>query len=297
MIRLSDTATAAAAVRRARNVDVLAYTLQRGPLLDALEAAARRGARVRVRLEGAPFGESASGFATYNRRIANELVGCGAVAVLARATPQTSAEPPVHAKAIVAGERLFLDDRNWGAGDFVVADSDRAAARAVTRAVTSGVPHDADGSAFALSKRGALQREAALLQASRAGADVVVESESFGYSNPVYGALRDLARRGAKPRLLVASREARGARERSALERLAREGVDVRLTASTEKFAVAGSRAWIGSANASPDFGNPDMIDWGVCTGAAATVAAARERVESRWNDARPLPPAKAKGC
>jgi hypothetical protein len=289
MIRLSTTAAASAAVSGARSVDVLAYTLRRGPLLDALEAAALHGACVHVRLEGAPFGDPGGQLATHNRRIAGELARCGADAQLARSTPGSRGDLPVHAKALVADGRLFLDDRNWGANDFVVADSDRNAVREVSAAVEIGAARDATDASFAFSKRGALQREADLLRAARTGADVVVESESFGFANPVYVALDQLARRGSKPRLIVSSREARNAREGAALARLARDGADVRLTSATEKFALAGTRAWIGSANASPDCPKLDMIDWGLCTSDAATVAAARARVEARWSAARPF--------
>lgn len=291
MIRLSATSEAAADVLAARCVDVLAYTLRRGPLLGALETAAERGAHVRVRLEGAPFGDTAGALAKYNRRIAGELARCGADVRLARATPASSGDPPVHAKALVADGKLFLDDRNWGEGDFVVADSDGGAVREVVDAIEGRAVHDVPSAPFAFSKNGALQREATLLREARAGDAAVVESESFGYANPVYAALDEFARRGGAPRLLVSSREARNARERAALTRLARDGVDVRLTTSTEKFAVVGAQAWIGSANASPDFQKPEMIDWGLTTTDAATVAAARARVESRWSTAKPFTP------
>ena len=86
------------------------------------------------------------------------------------------------------------------------------------------------------------------------------------------------------------SREvASNARERKALERLAGDGVAVCLCRDSEKFALAGRRAWIGSANASPDFGTPDMLDWGVCTDDPTVVAAARAAVEARWNAAKPF--------
>ena len=213
MIRLSTTADASAAVSGARSVDVLAYTLRRGPLLDALEAAALRGACVRVRLEGAPFGDPGGQLATHNRRIAGELARCGADAQLARSTPGSRGDLPVHAKALVADGRLFLDDRNWGANDFVVADSDRNAVREVSAAVETGAARDATDATFAFSKRGALQREAELLRAARTGDDVVVESESFGYGNPVYAALdRPRAPRSQAALARVVARGAQRAR-------------------------------------------------------------------------------------
>ena len=291
MIRLSTTGEATAAVRGARSVDLLAYTLQRGPLLDALESAALHGAKVRVRLEGAPFGASARGFARYNGGIVRELRHCGAEAHLARATAAARKQPPVHAKALVADGTLFLDDRNWGESDFVVTDSDPNAAQEVAAALGGGMPHDASGAAFALSKSGALKLEAELLRHARNGDHVIVESESFGAGNAVYVALDDLAREGCKPRLIVSAREARNVPERGALARLVRDGADVRVTCATEKFALAGAHAWIGSANASLAFGKFDMLDWGACTNDAATVAAARARVEARWSSAKTFRP------
>ncbi len=289
MIRLSTAGEVAAAVCGARSVDVLAYTLQRGALLDALESAALRGAGVRVRLEGAPFGSRADGFARYNRGIVRELRRCGADAHLARATPAARDEPPVHAKALVADGRLFLDDRNWGKNDFIVADGDPNAAAEVAGAIGGEIPSDSSDAPFALSKSGALRREAELLRGARTGDDVVVESESFGAGNPVYAALDELARKGGNPRLLVSAREASGASEHGALAKLARDGAVVRVTSATEKFALAGTNAWLGSANASPAFGKLDMLDWGVCTNDAETVAAARARVEARWSSAKTL--------
>ena len=284
MIRLSSASEIVESVARSREVGVLAYTLRRGAVLAALEKAAERGAHVCVRLEGAPYGATAGALARYNRRIAAELTRCGAEVQLAQATTAAS-DAPVHAKALVAGECVYLDDRNFGDGDFIVADGDARDARNTWAAIDGCAPADSTDAAFAIHKRAALAREAALLRATQPGVDVIVESESFGYSNPVYSALDALAKNGRTPRLLVSSREARNAREAKALAHLAVDGVAIRLTRSTEKFALAGDRAWIGSANASPAFGDPDMLDWGLCTSDRATVAAARERVEARWRD------------
>jgi hypothetical protein len=289
MVQLSSAREVQAALSAAERVDVLAYTLRRGPVLHGLEAAARRGAHVRVRLEGVPYGDSSGSFARENRRIVDELTRAGIDAQLARVGPRAADEAPVHAKAIVADDRLFLDDRNWGDNDFVVCDRDPAAARAVLDAM-DGDAHAGGCPSFAIEKRDALAREADLLQSAKPGDRVIVESESFGYDNPVYAALDALGKSGASPRLLVSSREAASnSRERKALERLVRDGVAVRLCRDSEKFALAGERAWLGSANASPAFGTPDMIDWGLCTDDPATVAAARAAVEARWNSAKPL--------
>ncbi|MGA8532856.1 MAG: hypothetical protein WB615_01970 [Candidatus Tumulicola sp.] len=297
LIGLSSTANVRAAISSAEDVEVLAYTLARGPVLHALEAAAVRGAHVKIRLEGAPYGDPGGALALDNRRIVAELARCGADARLAHTGPAGASEAPVHAKALVADRCLFLDDRNWGADDFVVADTDADDLRSVMNAVDGNAPRDGTASAFAIQKRGALAREAELLATARPGDDVIVESESFGASNPVCVALDKLGRRGLAPRLIVSAREAASnERERKELMKLAGDGVSVRLTPSTEKFTLVADRAWIGSANASPAFGDPDMIDWGLCTGDRAIVDAARERVEARWETARGLPaqPSKA---
>jgi phosphatidylserine/phosphatidylglycerophosphate/cardiolipin synthase-like enzyme len=258
-------------------------------VLGALEAAARRGAHVKVRLEGAPYGDSDGALALHNRRIVEELERCGVDAQLRHVHPGGDSEAPVHAKALVADDCVFLDDRNWRVDDFVVADRDGDAVRAVVDAVEGKTQRDAPNAAFALEKRGALAREAELLRSARAGDDVAVESESFGYGNPVYAALDELGKRGLAPRLLVSAREATNERETKVLAKLASDGAIVRVTGGTEKFALVDDRAWIGSANASPDFGHPDMIDWGLGTGDRDVVAAARERVEARWAAAKPL--------
>jgi hypothetical protein len=289
MIALSSTADVLGALSTAGRVDVLAYTLRRGAVFDGLEAAARRGAHVRVRLEGAPYGDPNGSFARENRVLADELSKAGIDAQLARVGPCAASDAPVHAKAIVADGSLFLDDRNWGSADFVVRD-DRASDAHVVLDAVDGVVRSDPCPSFAIEKRDALEREAELLRSSKPGDDVVVESESFGYANPVFAALGALGKSGAAPRLLVSSREvASNARERKALERLAGDGVAVRLCRDSEKFALAGRRAWIGSANASPDFGTPDMLDWGVCTDDPTVVAAARAAVEARWNAAKPF--------
>jgi phosphatidylserine/phosphatidylglycerophosphate/cardiolipin synthase-like enzyme len=290
MIQLSSTAAVRAAISNAHDVGVLAYTLRRGPVLQALETAARQGARVKVRLEGTPYGDPDGALALHNRRIVDELVGFGIDARLAHAGPAGAREAPVHAKALVVDYRVFLDDRNWGRDDFIVSDDDRNAVRSVIDAVDGNVEHDPSATAFAIEKRGALAREAGLLRRAHDGDRVIVESESFGYANPVYAALDELGKRGLAPRLLVSQREAAtNDREKKALARLASDGVAVRVTRGTEKFALVDDRAWIGSANASPAFSYPDTIDWGLCTGDRATVTAARERVESQWAAARAL--------
>ena len=259
MLRLTSTGAVVDQIARARSIAAEAYTLH-GPVLFALEDAARRGARVCVRLEGRPYDDPKGGLAAENARLAAELRVCGAQATLAH---------PLHAKALDLDGVLYLDEKNWQRNDLVLRVSDASQAHAV-----------------ATIKHEALAREARLLRDSR-GHDTVVESESFGCCNAVYGALSTLARRGASPRLLVAQRDLRNnEREAQVLEKLSNDGVRVRVCKDSEKLAVTGRSAWLGSANATAAFGDSDMIDWGLCTRDSAIVSAVRTRLEAAWNGA-----------
>jgi phosphatidylserine/phosphatidylglycerophosphate/cardiolipin synthase-like enzyme len=284
MVRLSSGAAALAAVEKGRDIAMIGYTIQSRPLLHALEDAARRGARVSVRLEGAPYGDPNGSFAGYNRKLAASLRHDG---VRVRLT-HGAADGPMHAKALAIDGKLYLDDRNWARDDLILRDDDRADAAAV-RATAAG--RAANGRpAFALRKRDALRLEARMLQQAGSHDRVTVETETFGTSNAVCRALDDLGKRGLHPQLLVQGRPvASNPRERAALARLVRDGVEVRTTDDTEKFAVRGSRAWIGSANASPAFGNPDIIDWGACTRNRAIVETVATRLAQRWEQGRPF--------
>ena len=285
MVRLSSGSAALAAIGKGRDIAMIGYTLQSRPLLHALEDAARRGARVEVRLEGAPYGDPGGSFASYNHRLAIELRRSGA---LVHVSDPVAGDAPLHAKALAVDGALFLDDRNWARDDLIVRDDDASDSTAVRNATAGRVSSDRSG--FAMHKRPALQLEARMLERALAGDRVTLETETFGSSNAVCRALDDLGKRGLHPQLLVERRRlAANARERATLQRLARDGVEVRTTTDTEKFAVCGRRAWIGSANASPAFGTPDEIDWGTCTRNGAIAAAVTERLEARWLAARPL--------
>jgi phosphatidylserine/phosphatidylglycerophosphate/cardiolipin synthase-like enzyme len=285
MVRLSSGSAALASIRKGHDIAMIAYTLQSRPLLHALEDAARGGARVAVRFEGAPYGDPDGSFATYNRHLASELRHSGASVHL---NQPGAGDAPLHAKALAVDGKLFLDDRNWARDDVIVRDDDAADSAAVRAATAGRAPSDRTG--FALHKRPALQLEARMLQRARPGDRVALETETFGGSNAVCRALDDLGKRGLHPRLLVERRPlVSNERERATLQRLVNDGVEVRTTTDTEKFAVCGHRAWIGSANASPAFGSPDEIDWGTCTRNAGILAAVASRLETRWLEARPL--------
>lgn len=263
MVELSSPSALSGALGCAKQIAVQGYTLRR-PMLRVLESAAGRGAQVSVELEGSPRDDPHGGLARENRRIVAELRSAGVDARLG---------DPVHAKAIVADGTLFLDDRNWNASDIVLRDDDPA-----------------DAASIPMLKHEALAAEAAMLRAAAREDGVLVASESFGCCNSVYSALSALAKRGAAPRLVVCERELHGdARERNVLRALERDGVRVRVSRDTEKLALAGDRAWIGSANATVAFGRADLPDWGLRSRDPAIVAAVRERIESEWNRARPL--------
>jgi phosphatidylserine/phosphatidylglycerophosphate/cardiolipin synthase-like enzyme len=259
-MQLSSTGAAIGAIAGGTTIEAEAYTLSR-PIVEALEAAARRGARVDVTLAAAPYGRTKDRLARENARIVSALRAGGVAARLADA---------VHAKELRVDGTCYLDEKNWRAGDIVL----RAGA--------------AEAASIPTSKHGALALEARLLAGARAADGVVVETESFGSGNRVYSALKALAFAGASPRLLVNDRVLSGnARERHILEHLLSDGVRVRVTKDSSKLAAAGDRAWLGSANASVTFCDGDMSDWGVCTGNRRIVGAVRTRLEAQWRSAK----------
>jgi hypothetical protein len=260
MLALSSATEALAGLRRAGSIYVQAYTLH-GEILADLKAAARRGARVIVELAGTPHNDPHGKLARENKRVADDLRRAGVGARLC---------DPVHAKLIVEDDMLYLDGKNWRNGDLVLR----------TNLV--------DAASIPMLKHRALAAEAQLLDAARMGDDTIVASESFGGGNPVYWALDRLGRAGFAPRLLVCGNELRGsARERAALSKLVHDGVSVRVTKDSEKFAAVGDGAWIGSANATIDYAAADLPDWGVCSRDGAIAGAVRARAEAEWARSR----------
>jgi hypothetical protein len=260
-MQLSSTQQVLTALSRGDRIAVEAYTLG-GSVLHAIEDAASRGARVVVRLEGKPYEDPAGRLAERNAAVVAELRAAGADAGF---------EHLLHAKEISVDGALYLDEKNWRSGDLVLRVDDPA-----ERAAIPAIKHEA------------LAREAALLLDSRKTGSAIVESESFGRYNAVYSALRRLGCEGAAPRLLVCERDVHGNdRERKALEELVGDGVRVRICRDSEKLALAGGRAWLGSANATAAFKSSDTIDWGISTGDPTIVGAVRDRVEAAWAGAR----------
>jgi hypothetical protein len=259
VVELSSMGQVCRALRGARQVDLQAYTVW-GPALKAVKAAAQRGAQVTVHLEGHPFNNPH--LAKENRNLAAQLRAAGATVALGH---------PLHAKALTVDGTLYLDERNWRPGDLVLRVDDPAEAAKIP-----------------MIKHEALAREGQLIDGASSADRVIVESESFGCCNKVYSELGAAALAGAAPRLLVSSRELSGnVRERQVLEGLVREGVTVRVCDDSEKLAVAGDAAWLGSANATIAAPESDSSDWGLDTRNATIVAAVRSRLEAEWQRAK----------
>ncbi len=273
------------ALAAARSIRFSAYLLRPGRFLDALEAAAARGADVRVRLQGEPYGHDGaeqSRLAQLNGRVAAELRARGASVHLTSAQ-----EPAVHLKAAVVDGTAYLDDCNWTerGGDTIVATQRAGDVSAVVSAL-DGVARS--GENVATEKDRALSLEAGLIYETPGPVDC--ESESFS-GGLVYAALKERALGGAAVRLLVARRDLAGGRnayEAGALDRLARAGVEIRLGNADDKLCLASGEAWVGSANASG--GAPRTLDWGLRTRDEPLVGALRARFDANWDAARPYP-------
>ena len=265
-------------IAEASRIALSAYTLEpRGEMVRALDAAADRGARVAVTLEGFAGRSDARDLRRVALENARDLRAHGVRVRLGTGGAE------VHLKAAVIDGTAFLDDRNWAArSETIVATTERGEVAAVLDAI-AGRPHDAG--CLATDKRSALGREA---EAIRCGGDHVdLESESFG-PGIVATALRERAAGGALVRVLVNDRiasERRARGERALLRDLAQAGVEVRVSAASEKLCVAGDRGWVGSANAT--FAGEPMTDWGRTVDEPALLGTLAATFERNWNAAR----------
>jgi hypothetical protein len=274
----------------AQRIHLTAYILQRGKVLDALVAAAERGAEVEVRLERDPLDGPAGELHRVNADALAKLQAAGASAEATK-----PGEPMLHLKAAVVDGVAWLDDRNWAVGGAarLVRDSDPADVAAVASAVAGGPGSDEH---LATTKAGAQDLEAAVIDRAGTGT-LAVESESFG-NGAIYNALLHRAQAHLPTRLIVAGREAAqktGGLERSHLQHLAALGVDVRVGNPkhgdlNEKLAVAGGSAWVGSTNATCARGpSGEQRDWGLTTQERPVVDGLRAVFERNWSAARPL--------
>jgi phosphatidylserine/phosphatidylglycerophosphate/cardiolipin synthase-like enzyme len=289
MMTLSSTSDLLRALDGAHDVALTAYTLPAGRVLDGLAAAAKAGARVRVRLEGYIYKDDGSVGAANTAAIAR-LRAAGADAQLVH-PDENASDAMLHCKAALVDGELFLDDRNWpdDGGDTIVRDTFPSDAQIVADAIAG--KEDPPTPFFSVAKRESLASEARLVSAAHAGDDVIVESESFGADNRVYDAIDTAARAGAHVRLLVSASDLQGnLNENGALKKLRDDGVGVRVCDADEKLAVLnGTRGWLGSANATVAFNHPDQLDWGARTDAPAIVSHLREAFEQRWSKGRSL--------
>jgi len=293
VIVLCDRSAVLTAIDRARSVCLSAYVLP--PTVTArLTAAARRHARVELALARYPVAETPA----ERHRLAG--ANRAAVAAVRRAGGRAqliSPRDPLHLKAALIDDRIaYLDDRNWSDdGPQTIVADDLPGDVAIVRDALARRP--AAGEHLRTVKPESLALERSVLD--RAGGERLdVASESFGIG-PVYDALVARAAEHRATRLLVCDRElgeaqrhaARTGREPvelRALDRLARDGVDVRVTSAGEKLAVAGMRAWVGSTNATRDWGSTaHQLDWGMTFQDPSIVGALRHRFQSIWNSAR----------
>jgi phosphatidylserine/phosphatidylglycerophosphate/cardiolipin synthase-like enzyme len=256
-----------------------------GAVTRALEAAADRGARVTVRLDGAPASGSQrrdDGVARANAATVAELRSHGIDASLT-----DGSRYDLHLKAAVVDGRAYLDDRNWTPSDSLTTTRDGPDVACVAAAIDGTITQTPD---LAMTKAAAIAREAALIAASPADR-IDCASESFGATS-VSKALAARAAAGAHVRLVVSSATLApgSSQELAALTRLAAAGVEIRVANEADKVCVAGQSAWLGSANATFSPG-PPMIDWGVTTTDPAIVRAAAATFERDWERGRALEP------
>ena len=273
---LLDVRDVIAAVGQAQTVTLSAYTLSaQGKMGGALLAAAARGARVSVALDGNAFGAAA-------RSNAKTIAAFRGRGIRVHVT-----ERPLHLKAAVVDATVFLSDRNWTDGrgrEVVIRDPYSGDRLLVERAILGDA---ANNDHLWLRKADALAAEARLV-AQRATSEVRVESESFGAGTPLFDALLARARAHDSVHLIVAAFEyRRSSSEQRAVAELMREGVSVRIGTSGEKLALDGSNAWIGSANAT--HGLPNQIDFGFIFHNREIAAQLRAQYEENWNAATPL--------
>ncbi|MHB8461226.1 MAG: phospholipase D-like domain-containing protein [Vulcanimicrobiaceae bacterium] len=273
MISLSSTSALSASLRAARSIVVSAYMLPPGALLSGLLAAARRGANVTVRLEGAPYRDSKGSLKALNDATAAKLRAAGADARAVDSIDGSGRR--IHLKAVVIdGRSSYLDDRNFARGSLLVTDTSAADAHAL---VASALGDTLPRHRIALTKRAALGEEVDLIDSSHRTDTLRVGSEAIGDCE-VTQSLEDAAARGVSVHLRVCrSLVASNVYDRREVARLQNVGIDVQLSSSHAKYAMLGNRAWIGSANATP--GLAQQSDWGVDVRSKAVLAQLRHRL------------------
>jgi hypothetical protein len=268
-LSLSTVPDVLARIATAHDVAFGSYFLTRGPMRNALVAAARGGAHVAVTLQADPYrgsGERARDTAASARALRR----AGAeVTLFARE------QVPFHLKAAVCDGVAYLDDRNWTqrGPETVIADDDPGDVALVRDALAGRGGADAT---LATRKDEILRREVALIDGAPHAA-VIVETERVGTS-VLTAALRRHAHRGRPTTLVLGRARDRSARELAAIARLTASGVVVREGGSNEKLALVGKTAWIGSVNATAAFRRgAGQLEWGIVTKDPALVGTVRK--------------------
>jgi phosphatidylserine/phosphatidylglycerophosphate/cardiolipin synthase-like enzyme len=288
MISLATRAEALSAASRAGSVVATAYLLPPGPVLQTLEDAARRGARVYVRVEGRPAGDDKGRMHAMNAAAIAALKRLGADAQLIDCDGADG--PKMHMKALVCDRVAYLDDRNFvkGGDQTIVRDDDGADVDAVV-AAAHAEPY-AGSDSVCTNKAAALDAQGRVLASARAKGSVDVETESFSRQSGTYAQLKRLAARGVHCRLIVSRRELRSSdKMQHAVQLLRAAGVAVRAADTNEKFAIVdGARAWVGSADSTSAYPDGDQIDWSLCTHLPQIVDALRAHFRTHWDAAKP---------
>ncbi|MBV9270388.1 MAG: phospholipase D family protein [Candidatus Eremiobacteraeota bacterium] len=284
MVTLSTPTAVLSAVERARDVTFAAYLLPDGAMREALEAAARAGATVHVRLESQPYGDGARDIADENKEAIKELRHAR---IDARST--LAGENWLHLKAVVCDGVAYLDDRNFAAhgAQTVVCDDSKGDAEKVLDAIL----RDDTGSSlrFSTSKWDGLKKEAALIREAHRGDTVEVASEFFS-GCAVSVALRAAAHRGVHCKLEVGDQKHRKPQAITMLRNLAADGVEIRIGKTAEKFAVLDRcRAWIGSANAT--YGWETERDWSIRTSNEDIARAVHRNFVDVWREGKAVRP------
>lgn len=272
-LQLSTHAEFLAALASARKISLAAYCLG-NPMRQALMSAAAHGADVSILLDGAfPFDHTGARAAA-NAHLAADLRAHGIDVRV------SGVEEPGHTKAAVVDDVAWLDDRNFPSlgPDTLVRDDETDDVAAVGNRIAGGT---ATSERIAFTKGEALALEARVLTQAPSG-ELDVATENFGYGT-IYGILKRRAQNGDRVRLLVDAREAARGKDHEALVHLTCAGVEVRVRHDTDKIALGGAQAWIGSAN--PTYPSPAQSDWGLVTQAGPAVAQLRQRFEVAWQD------------
>lgn len=286
MIALTSTSAVLQALGTAKQVTFSAYILRRGGAVErALEAAAKRGAQVHVRLDGYVFGGNA-GAAAMNAATVDALRALHADAQIVHRSDGDG--PDLHAKVAVCDGVAYLDDCNWTKnGDTIVREDGRSYVRAIRRAVLDR--ECASAGPLSLTKSDALAAEARTIRAGVRTGSVDLESEEIG-SSAISKMLRQLASEGVRCRVLISKSafKEHSATHKAALS-LQRAGVDVRIVRSSEKFAVDGDRVWIGSANPTPTYRDANCVEWSLTSSAQRIGHALKARFDAHWRESAPL--------